>query len=136
MVRAVPGARERLQRLLASPRRPTWVVQWQHPDRWQLDPGGRTKRLLRRGYRRAAVVCGHAVYVRNDRPRTAAAGQTRLCGLRRAPHRQPAARTMTRAWIVIPTYNEAENLVPLIAAVRAAHGHRRSGRGELDPRGR
>ena len=27
---------------------------------------------------------------------------------------------MTRAWIVIPTYNEAENLAPLIAAVRAA----------------
>jgi hypothetical protein len=68
MVRAVPGARAQLQRLLASPRRPTWVVQWQHPDRWQLDPGGRTERLLRRGYRQAAVVCGHAVYVRKDRP--------------------------------------------------------------------
>jgi dolichol-phosphate mannosyltransferase len=27
---------------------------------------------------------------------------------------------MTRAWIVIPTYNEAENLASLIAAVRAA----------------
>jgi dolichol-phosphate mannosyltransferase len=27
---------------------------------------------------------------------------------------------MTRAWIVIPTYNEAENLAPLIAAIRAA----------------
>jgi 4-amino-4-deoxy-L-arabinose transferase-like glycosyltransferase len=68
MVRAVPGARERLQRLLASTRRPTWVVEWQHPGRWQLDPGGRTAGLLRSGYRQAAVVCGHSVYVRNDHP--------------------------------------------------------------------
>jgi hypothetical protein len=68
MVRAVPGARTRLQHLLGSDRRPTWVVQWQAPDRWQLDPGGRTAQLLRQGYRRAAVVCGHPVYVRTDRP--------------------------------------------------------------------
>jgi dolichol-phosphate mannosyltransferase len=34
---------------------------------------------------------------------------------------------MTRAWIVIPTYNEAENLLPLVAAVRAEMAARGSG---------
>jgi 4-amino-4-deoxy-L-arabinose transferase-like glycosyltransferase len=68
MVRAVPGARTRLQRLLGSPARPTWVVEWQGDDRWQLDPGGRMDRLLARGYGLAAVVCGHPILLRDDRP--------------------------------------------------------------------
>jgi hypothetical protein len=68
MVRVRPGARAQLQRLLGSPRRPTWLVPWQEARRWQLDPGGTTARLLRRGYRLAAVVCSHPIYVRNDRP--------------------------------------------------------------------
>ncbi len=66
MVRTVPGARARLQRLLASSRRPTWVVQWQDDDRWQLDPGDRTDRLLARGYRLAATVRGHRIYRRRE----------------------------------------------------------------------
>jgi hypothetical protein len=69
MVRAVPGARAQLQRLLSSGRRPTWVVQWQDDDRWGLDPGDRTDRLLARGYRLAATVRGHGVYLRSDRRR-------------------------------------------------------------------
>ena len=68
MIRAVPGARAQLQHLLASSKRPTWVVQWQDDDRWQLDRGDRTDRLLARGYRLAAVVCGHPILVRNDHP--------------------------------------------------------------------
>jgi Dolichyl-phosphate-mannose-protein mannosyltransferase len=68
MVRVRPGARAQLQRLLGSPRRPTWLVPWQDASRWQLDRGGTTERLLRRGYRLAAVVCSHPIYVRNDRP--------------------------------------------------------------------
>ncbi len=67
MVRSMPGARAQLQRLLGSTRRPTWLVQWHDPDRWQLDPGDRMDRLLARGYRLAAIVCGHPIYVRNDR---------------------------------------------------------------------
>jgi hypothetical protein len=67
MVRAVPGARAQLQRLLGSARRPTWLVQWQDDDVWQLDPGGRTDRLLARGYRLAATVQGHRIYLRSDR---------------------------------------------------------------------
>lgn len=67
MVRVKPGARAQLQRLLGSTRRPTWLVQWQDPDRWQLDPGDRVDGLLARGYRLAAIVCGHPIYMRNDR---------------------------------------------------------------------
>jgi 4-amino-4-deoxy-L-arabinose transferase-like glycosyltransferase len=66
MVRAVPDARARLQRLLASPHRPTWVVEWQDDDIWRLDPGGRTDRLLARGYRLAATVAGHRIYRRPE----------------------------------------------------------------------
>ena len=68
MIRVKPGARAQLQRLLASDRRPTWLVQWHDPGRWQLDPGGETNRLLARGYRLAAFVCDRPIYVRNDRP--------------------------------------------------------------------
>jgi Dolichyl-phosphate-mannose-protein mannosyltransferase len=67
MVRAVPGARAQLQRLLGSRRRPTWLVRWQGDDWWRLDPGGRTQRLIARDYRLAAVVCGHPIYLRSDR---------------------------------------------------------------------
>jgi len=67
MVRALPGARAQLQRLLDSPRRPTWLVRWQGDDWWRLDPGGRTRRLIARDYRLAAVVCGHPIYLRSDR---------------------------------------------------------------------
>jgi hypothetical protein len=69
MVRAKPGALGQLQRLLASPDRPTWLVQWQHADEWDLDRDGRTGGLLARGYQLAAIVCGHAIFLRNDRPR-------------------------------------------------------------------
>jgi hypothetical protein len=68
MVIAKPGARAQLQRLLGSSRRPTWLVQWQDDDVARLDPGGSTDRLLARGYRRVAVICGHPILVRNDRP--------------------------------------------------------------------
>jgi hypothetical protein len=69
MVRAKPGAREQLLRLLGSSRRPTWLVQWQDDDEWELDPDGRMDRLLSDGYRLAAVVCDHPIFLRNDRPR-------------------------------------------------------------------
>jgi len=68
MVRVRPGAREELQRLLGSSRRPTWLVQWHDADRWGLDPGDRTDRALARGYRLAAVVCDRRIYLRKDRP--------------------------------------------------------------------
>ena len=68
MVRVRPGARAQLQRLLGSTWRPTWLVPWQDANRWQLDRGGTTERLLRRGYRLTAIVCGFPIYLRRDRP--------------------------------------------------------------------
>jgi Dolichyl-phosphate-mannose-protein mannosyltransferase len=67
MVRAKPGARAQLQRLLGSPQRPTWLVQWQNLDEWQLDPGTGMDRVLGRDYRLAAIVCNHPIFVRSDR---------------------------------------------------------------------
>lgn len=64
LVRAIPGATQRLDRLLASPQRPTWLIGWQPPDKWHLDPTGVTRRLLRREYRRVAVVAGRPIYHR------------------------------------------------------------------------
>jgi hypothetical protein len=81
----------RLQRLLGSPQRPTWVAEWHALDRWGLDPGGRTDRLLARGYRVEAT--------------------------RRRPPDLPPPMS---AWIVFPTHDEADNIEPLVAAVRLA----------------
>jgi hypothetical protein len=61
MLRARPGARPALYRLLASPRRPTWLVTWQDDDRWRLDRSGIVDVLLRRNYRPAATVAGHLI---------------------------------------------------------------------------
>jgi hypothetical protein len=62
MVRAVPGAIPRLQRLLDSPQRPTWVVRWQKPGLWGLDPQNRTAHALRAHYRLATRIDGRAIY--------------------------------------------------------------------------
>ena len=69
MVRAKPGAREQLVRELSSTRRPTWLVQWQDDNEWELDSDGRMDRLLSDGYRLAAVVCDHPIFLRDDRRR-------------------------------------------------------------------
>ena len=61
MLRARPDARGALYALLASPRRPTWLVPWQDDDSWRLDRGGRVDGLLRRYYRPAATVGGHVI---------------------------------------------------------------------------
>jgi hypothetical protein len=69
LVRAHPSAIPRLRRLLASPRRPTWIVGWQRPSAWGLDPGGSTAALLRSHYRLVAHVHGHPIYHRTSSPR-------------------------------------------------------------------
>jgi 4-amino-4-deoxy-L-arabinose transferase-like glycosyltransferase len=61
MMRGRPDAHARLLALLRSPQRPTWVVQWQHPSTWHLDPGGRIKAELHRYYRRVYGLHGHPV---------------------------------------------------------------------------
>jgi hypothetical protein len=67
MVRVRPGARPELERLLSSTRRPTWLVMWQTPGSWELDPDGKLDRALASGYRLAAVICRYPVFVRSDR---------------------------------------------------------------------
>ena len=62
MVRAKPGVIPELRRLLASPRRPTWIVEWQPVGYWGLDPEGATQRLLAAHYRVAALVAGRRIY--------------------------------------------------------------------------
>ncbi len=70
LVRAHPGATARLRQLLESPRRPTWIVGWQRPSRWALDPGGATARALHTHYRVVAHVHGHPIYHRTSSPRS------------------------------------------------------------------
>jgi 4-amino-4-deoxy-L-arabinose transferase-like glycosyltransferase len=80
MIRAVPHAREKLYALLASPRRPTWIVKWDPFGAYGMNRH-RVVRLMRRHYRRVASVCHHSVYLergRGARPAPARAGR---CGL-------------------------------------------------------
>jgi hypothetical protein len=70
LVRAHPGATARLRHLLESPRRPTWIVGWQRPSRWGLDPGGATARALHAHYLVVAHVHGHPIYHRTSSPRS------------------------------------------------------------------
>lgn len=67
MIRAQPGARERLYRLLASPQRPTWLVEWQDDEKWGLDHAEAVDRILEARYRRVATVCGRPIYLRTGR---------------------------------------------------------------------
>jgi hypothetical protein len=66
MARGVPRATARLDRLLASRRRPTWIVSWQPARAWDLDPHHVIRRALRAGYGRVATVRGHPVYLRRE----------------------------------------------------------------------
>jgi hypothetical protein len=61
MMRAVPGAQDRLRALLASQRRPTWVVRADSTHSMGLDASGATNRLLVAHYRKVATVCGDPV---------------------------------------------------------------------------
>ena len=62
MVRGIPGAIGRLDHLLASPRRPTWVVGWEPIDRWGLDPHHVTERLLGADYRVVGRIGRHPIW--------------------------------------------------------------------------
>jgi hypothetical protein len=61
MMMSVPGVEQRLRALLASPRRPTWIVMADTTRTFGLDRNGETARLLGRYYHRAARVCGRAI---------------------------------------------------------------------------
>ncbi len=68
LVRAHPGAMPRLLHLLRSPARPTWIIAWQKPDRWKLDPRHQIADALRTHYRVVAHRHGHPIYHRTSSP--------------------------------------------------------------------
>jgi hypothetical protein len=44
---------------------PTWVVRWDAPHDWGLDPQSKVATELQAHYREVAVVCGHPVWLHN-----------------------------------------------------------------------
>jgi hypothetical protein len=66
MMDSVPRAEPELRALLASPRRPTWIVRAQPTTAWGLDRSGETARLLRRYYRKVSRTCGKPVLLARD----------------------------------------------------------------------
>lgn len=80
MMRAVPGARTELRALLASSRRPTWIVEWESPASYGLDATGQTARLLDQRYRNAGSACGVAVLLRRDESRAFHPPSAAACG--------------------------------------------------------
>jgi hypothetical protein len=68
LVRAHPGAMPRLLHLLESRRGPTWVIGWQRPNRWNLDPSHAIARALHAHYRVVAHRHGRPIYHRISSP--------------------------------------------------------------------
>jgi len=66
LVRTHPGAHARLLRLLHSPQRPTWIVGWQAPNAWRLDPHGSIAAALKHHYRVVARIHRHPIYHRRS----------------------------------------------------------------------
>ena len=58
-----------LTAVLASPERPTWIVDWSGLDSWGIDPG-RPDEVLRDGYRQVATVCDQAIWLLATETRT------------------------------------------------------------------
>lgn len=63
MMQAAPGAERELRRLLASPRRPTWLVERHRPWAFGLDRDGVTRRLIDTHYRPATTVSGMTILI-------------------------------------------------------------------------
>ncbi len=79
MMQAAPGAERELRRLLASPRRPTWLVERHRSWAFGLDREGVTRRLIDAHYRPASTVCGMTILVARRAPNRAAANQDHDC---------------------------------------------------------
>ncbi len=93
-----PGAAQ-LKALLASDRAPTWLVTWRRPR--DVDREGSLGAVIAMNYRKAARICGRAVYVRWDvrrntpvaAPRPATTPDPRCRSVSVPP---PPLRTLTR----------------------------------------
>lgn len=66
---------------LDGPRAPTWVVRWDKPNTWGLDPTDRVGQALLAHYKPVADVCGHQVWLRDTVSRRLAPAPSRsVCG--------------------------------------------------------
>jgi hypothetical protein len=66
MLRTIRSADQQLATLLASDRRPTWLVQWQPITAYEQSKAAQIDEAIEHGYRRVATPCGHPVFVRSD----------------------------------------------------------------------
>lgn len=80
MMRAVPGAENRLRSFLASPDRPTWVVKADVTHSFGLDASGATHRLLVQHYRLVGRVCGEPVLLERGARALPPPPPSPLCG--------------------------------------------------------
>ncbi|MGN6251595.1 MAG: hypothetical protein ACTHNS_07265 [Marmoricola sp.] len=62
-VRTLDPRLDLLVSTLEGERAPTWVVRWDAPHIWRLDPHDRVQKALRGHYRRVASVCGHRIWL-------------------------------------------------------------------------
>lgn len=75
-----------LTRTLDGPTAPTWVVRWDDPHTWGLDPGDRVDAELHAHYRAVGFVCGHVVWLHDGIHRPLAPlPDAATCGLREQP---------------------------------------------------
>ncbi|HEV2775915.1 MAG TPA: hypothetical protein VGV90_10015 [Solirubrobacteraceae bacterium] len=90
MMQAAPGAERELRRLLASPRRPTWLIERHRPWAFGLDRDGVTRRLIETHYRPAGIVCGMTILVARRAGDRVADPNRRTRSCRRAPPAAPS----------------------------------------------
>ena len=58
-----------MRALLASPEGPTWVVEWNPINMWNIDRHGRLRAVLERHYVDVGQLCDHTIWRRIDAPR-------------------------------------------------------------------
>jgi hypothetical protein len=75
-----------LTHTLDGPAAPTWVVRWDEPHTWGLDPGDRVDAELYGHYRAVGDVCGHVVWLHDGIHRALPPLPTAsTCGLQEQP---------------------------------------------------
>lgn len=68
-MRTLDPEQDRLRATLAGPDAPTWVVQVNGLNSWDIDAGSRLRDLVEERYLVAAEICGNPVWLRKDRVR-------------------------------------------------------------------
>lgn len=65
-MRTLDPEQERLRATLAGPEAPSWIVQVNGLNSWQIDAGSRLRDLVDERYRVVATICGDPVWLRQD----------------------------------------------------------------------